>query len=173
MRRLGSLAVPVVLVLATAVLTPATHADKGPTVTMLGEIPFAEDSGASSAVMDECTLQTRLPGFIKAAAKKTNVVLVGEITDASEGQVLTLEITHVVGFSGGAWSGPKSVTVEGTLTENGEVIGTFTASRYSTGGMYGGFKGTCSILGRCIQTLGSDIAKFLEKPKMDARLGDA
>ena len=40
------------------------------------------------------------------------------------------------------------------------------------GGAFGGYKGTCSILGRCIKTLGSDIAKWLANPTMDAKLGN-
>lgn len=65
------------------------------------------------------------------------------------------------------------MTVHGELRENGEITGTFTATRYSTGGAFGGFRGTCSILGRCVKTLGSDIAKWLKRPTMDALLGNA
>jgi len=167
-----------VVALACLILFPApAHAGKGKkggvTVTMAREIPFAESSGATSNVKSECTLQTRLPGFIQDYSKKVNLVLVDEVSEESEGRVLTLEIIGVVGFGGGAWSGAKNVTVEGTLTENGEVIGTFVAMRYSGGGAFGGFKGTCSILGRCIKTLGSDIAKWLAEPRMDAMLGNA
>ena len=41
------------------------------------------------------------------------------------------------------------------------------------GGAFGGFKGTCSILGRCIKAIGADIAKWLANPTMDAMLGNA
>ncbi len=102
-----------------------------------------------------------------------NVVLAEDLSDSTEGRVLHIEIVNVIGTGGGAWSGAKSVTVEGKLTENGEVIGTFTSSRYSGGGAFGGYKGTCSILGRCIKAMGSDIAKWLANPTMDAKLGDA
>ncbi len=40
-------------------------------------------------------------------------------------------------------------------------------------GAFGGFKGTCSILGRCIEALGKDIATWLKDPEMDSQLGDA
>jgi hypothetical protein len=87
--------------------------------------------------------------------------------------VLILEIVSAVGGGGGAWSGPKSVTVKGELREDGKVIGSFTASRFSGGGAWGGFKGTCSIFGRCIKVLGEDIAAWLKKPTMNAALGNA
>ena len=38
--------------------------------------------------------------------------------------------------------------------------------------MYGGFKGTCSILDTCIEELGEDIAEWLLAPSMDGRLGE-
>ena len=174
MRRFTLKAVPLALVCVAILLAPAAHtAEKGQVVTMSRELEFAETSGASGKVQAECTLQTRLPQFIKTYAKKMNIVLAEEISDSTDGKVLHVEIVNVIGAGGGAWSGAKSVTVQGELTENSEVIGTFIASRYSGGGMFGGFKGTCSILARCIKTLGSDIAKWLANPTMDAKLGNA
>ena len=163
----------IVLVSFAFLLTSLAHAGKkGPAVTISQELEFAEASGASDKVKNECTLETRLPQFIKDYAKSMDVTL-AEVSDTTEGRVLHLEIVDVVGASGGAWSGSKAVTVDGKLTENGEVIGTFVARRYSGGGGFAGMKGTCSILGRCIKALGSDIAKWLAEPTMDARLADA
>ena len=142
--------------------------------TVVSPVPFAEGSGASSDVKATCTLDTRLPQFIEDAAKRgVKVVISGDPGEGVEGKVLYLEFTHILGAGGGAWSGPKSVTVRGELIENGEVIGSFTAARYSQGGAFGGFKGTCAILGRCVKTLGKDIAEWLKNPTMHAMLGNA
>ncbi len=144
------------------------------TYTVLSPIPFVEGSGASSDVKASCTLDTRLPTFIEKFAKRGVKVVIGpESADGIEGKVLHIEITHVLGAGGGAWSGAKSVTVRGELIENGEVIGSFTAARYSGGGAFGGFKGTCAILGRCIEAIGKDIAAWLKDPTMHAMLGNA
>ena len=141
---------------------------------IVSPIPYADDSGATANVKEECALDTRLPEFIeKAAGRRIDVVIGPAPEEGAEGTFLYMEITHVLGFGGGAWSGPKSVTATGELVQNGEVIGSFTSSRYSTGGAFGGFKGTCSILGRCIQAMGKDIAKWFREPTMDALLGDA
>lgn len=159
--------------IAFAFMSVSAHAETG-TVTVLSPVPFAEASGASSDVKASCTLDTRLPGFIEAAARGGVKVVVGSASAAdAKGKVLHLEITNVLGTGGGAWSGAKSVTVRGELKENGKVIGSFTAARFSGGGAFGGFKGTCAILGRCIQTLGKDIARWLEEPTMNAMLGNA
>jgi len=144
------------------------------TYTVVSPVTFAAGSGVSSDVKASCTLDTRLPQFIDDFAKRGVKVVVGpDPGEAAEGKILYLTITHVLGTGGGAWSGPKSVTVEGELKENGEVIGSFTASRYTTGGAFGGFKGTCSMLGRCVKALGKDIATWLKDPTMNAMLGNA
>lgn len=144
------------------------------TYTIVSPVPFAEGSQASNNVKEACTLDTRLPQFVADFAKRgVNVVIGPDPGETVEGNILYLEITHVLGTGGGSWSGPKSVTVEGILKENGEVIGSFTGARYSTGGAFGGFKGTCGILGRCIKALGKDIATWLKNPTMNAMLGNA
>jgi hypothetical protein len=144
------------------------------TYTVANIVPFAENSQASNDVKSSCALDTRLPQFIEKAAKRgVDVVISGDPLEDAEGKVLYLEIVHVLGTGGGAWSGAKSVTVEGVLKENGEVIGSFTGARYSGGGAFGGFKGTCSMLGRCVQAIGKDIAGWLKNPTMNAMLGDA
>jgi hypothetical protein len=65
------------------------------------------------------------------------------------------------------------MTVEGVLRDNGREIGSFTAIRYSGGGVFGGYKGTCAIVGRCAKTLGKDIANWLENPQKGSKLGNA
>jgi len=167
---------PVLLTLiftAIMLLTVAQAAEAQQSVTIKQSLEFSDSSGASQEVETECKLQTSLPKYIKDFSRKINVELAEDVTGITEGRVLDIEIVNVLGAGGGAWSGSKSVTVKGTLTENGEVIGTFTAARYSTGGAFGGFKGTCSILGRCIKSIGKDIAGWLATPTMDARLGNA
>ena len=161
-----------VAVIVAAVASTAQAEDA--VYTVARSVPIAETSGASRGVRASCTLDTRLPGFIENYARKgVKVVMSDEPLDSLEGKVLHLEIVQVLGAAGGGWSGPKTVTVEGELTENGDVIGSFTATRFSTGGWYGQYKSTCSILGRCIKAIGKDIAAWLRNPTKDALLGDA
>jgi hypothetical protein len=87
--------------------------------------------------------------------------------------VLELTISQVHAPGGGAFSGAKSMTVKGVLRDNGKEIGSFTATRYSGGGVFGGYKGTCAIVGRCAKAIGKDIAQWLEDPKKGSELGDA
>lgn len=135
---------------------------------------YDKDAAVNEKVKDQCAPEARLSEFVKEYAKGPFDEVVGlkDLSKAGGGKTLSLTILNVMGVGGGAWSGPKGITVQGTLRENGKVIGTFQARRSSGGGAYGGFKGTCSILERCAKALGKDIAAWLEGPSMDARLGE-
>jgi hypothetical protein len=136
-------------------------------------ITFEKDSYVRDAVKKECNLTGKLSQFIEqnASSQYANI-----LTDSKSGQrnaqILTIEIGQVQGGGGGAWSGAKVVTVSGKLTQNGRVLGDFKGRRYSGGGMFGAYKGTCAILGRCVRTLGKDIASWLQNPSSKAVLGD-
>lgn len=136
-------------------------------------VTFNKDADIRDAVKQECNLVGKLTQFIKenAAEQYANI-----ITDSNAGpadaQVLTVEIKEVLGTAGGAWSGPKMVLIRGSLAEKGKVLGDFKARRYSSGGVFGGYKGTCAILGRCVKTLGKDVAEWLAHPVSQAALGD-
>jgi hypothetical protein len=144
-------------------------------VVVSQSVPYSPDSGATLAVKRECIIDSQLPEFIESYASSYDIAVIrdGQKAASSKGRVLELKFSQVYGFGGGAWSGAKSVTVKGTLKDNGKTIGTFIGTRFSGGGLFGGFKGTCSILGRCVKALGNDIARWLQAPSMDARLGDA
>jgi len=160
--------IAILSILATTAIASAQE------VQVPAEVKFSTDANVREAVVNECNLQTKLPDFIRTYGKKNGVDVVlsdKALNKKQKGRVLLLEITNVNGAGGGAWSGAKSVNVKGSLYENGKRIGNFTASRYSGGGMFAAYKGTCSILGRCVKTLGSDIAKWLKNPSKDARLG--
>ena len=159
------------LLAACAVLfvsAAAVPADQG-SVKVLRTIPFDADA-ASQKIQDECELQNKVPKFLDAYSERV------ELVDGSlgkSGRILELEITEVHAPGGGAFSGPKWMTVEGVLRDNGREVGSFTASRYSGGGVFGAYKGTCAIVGRCAKTLGKDIANWLENPQKGSKLGNS
>ena len=119
-------------------------------------------------VIAECDLQNRLPEFLAEFAPST-----APGSGAGAGKVITMEITHVMGFGGGLYSGPKQIVVKGTLTEGGQVKGSFEAKRTTvTGGAFGGYKGTCSLLHRTAKAVAKDVSEWLPAPTMDAKLGE-
>ncbi len=136
------------------------------------DIVFSEDAGIPAAVKNECNLLQDLSSHIKTAAGQYATVLEGSVAAPANADVLTIEIINLVGPGGGAWSGGKSVMIKGTLVKQGQNAGSFKALRVSGGGMWGGYMGTCAILGRCVKTLGTDVADWLRNPVDNAKLGD-
>ncbi|MGH8550052.1 MAG: hypothetical protein ACRERU_15915 [Methylococcales bacterium] len=137
------------------------------------EIPFSADASVRQEVRDECQLPGKLSQFIKEYASNYSSHLYSDSTKASKGaQILIVEIYDAMGGGGGAWSGGKSVSIRGTLEQDGQIIGSFKGRRFSGGGVFAGYKGTCSIMGRCVKALGRDVAEWLRHPSQNAVLGD-
>jgi len=142
-------------------------------VTIQKKVPFAPGISVPDAVKAECELPEKTAQFVQEFAGKTMDVKVADnVSAATPGRALVMQITGVQGTAGGAWSGAKSVAAEGTLYNGGKAIGSFKVIRHSGGGAFGGYKGTCSILGRCSKAIGKDIGEWLQSPTMDARLGE-
>ncbi len=160
--------------LAACASLPLTGLAAG-SITIAKQAPFAQQLSVPDAVKAECNLPTRVSVFVKEYADKSydKVTMADSVSAKTPGQALSMKITGLTGTGGGAWSGAKHVTVEGTLWENGKIKGTFTATRYSGGGAFGGYKGTCAILGRCVKAIGKDVGGWLMAPGMNAQLGDA
>jgi hypothetical protein len=155
-----------VFVLALGCAVSASAAQD--TIGIPRAVPIAENVDVSQAVRNECQLGEKVSTFLVQFAPNVAVT-----DDPKTGRYLRMEITEVFATGGGAWSGPKWMTVKGTLLENEKAIASFRAKRYSTGGAFGGFKGTCSIIGRCTKAIAEDIAEWLKNPVDGAELGDA
>lgn len=154
--------------------TPASskpHSGVGTLV--IKPITFKNDAYIRDAVKEECNLDGKLTEFINEyAAPQYASIVAAEASGDTGAQVLTIEIESVQGSAGGAWSGAKDVVITGSLSQNGKELGDFKARRYSGGGMFAGYKGTCAILGRCVKTLGKDVSEWLAHPTPHAMLGD-
>lgn len=157
----------------TAKPSTAQQTSTGTGTLLIKPIVFKDDAYVRDAVKQECNLDGKLSQFIQEnAAGQYAAILTDSNSGQADAQVLTIEIEEVQGAAGGAWSGAKDVVIKGSLTQNGKALGDFKARRYSGGGMFGAYKGTCAILGRCVQTLGKDVAAWLAHPSSKAMLGD-
>lgn len=86
--------------------------------------------------------------------------------EQSQGVSLKLEIANAVS-AGNAFIGhSKSVSVVASLYRDGQLVDKFSTTRNSGGGAFGGFKGSCAVLYRCTNTLGSDVAKWVAKQSL-------
>jgi hypothetical protein len=156
------------------VLLPLLCNAGGGTLSLQKTAPFDTLLSVPDAVKDNCELETKVIDFVASCARDDfdRIALVDSASASTPGKALAVRIIDVTSTGGGAWSGPKHLSIEGTLWQDGKVIGTFTAVRVIGGGAWGAYKGTCSLLERCAKTLGRDVAGWLQSPSMDAKLGD-
>ncbi|WP_017925571.1 hypothetical protein [Thioalkalivibrio sp. HL-Eb18] len=135
---------------------------------------YSDDATVSEAIRRECELEERFPGFVQefGARHDVRVETGANVSPGDAGKVLVVKITQARN-DGNAWSGHRSLAeAEGTLYENGEAVAEFTSRRVSGGGAFGGFKGSCSVMGRTVRAMGADIASWVRLPEDGAHLGN-
>ncbi|MEQ1636459.1 MAG: hypothetical protein ABL903_07185 [Methylococcales bacterium] len=155
-----------------------------PETLVIKEVVYAAHAAIPEAIRAECDLPNKLSTFIKTDAQNQYSRIINDPATANnQDTILNIEITHVEGLDGGAWTGPKSVAIKATLIKQGKVIGDFKASRISNSsslvggiltlgvsGIAAGLEGTCGVLRHCIRTLSRDVTKWLESPTPNAVL---
>jgi hypothetical protein len=124
--------------------------------------PVAPSVHVHDKVLQECRLQSLLPQSI--AERNSDIVL----TEAGGSQRLDLKIIDIHAPSGGWFSGPKWITVEGKLTSGKTVKGSFIAKETSMASAT-----ACGMLSKVITVLAGDIAYWLQNPTKNAMLGSA
>ena len=131
------------------------------------QVPAMIDPAAAipTAVRSQCAVDTLMGSYALSAIGKRVPAVQAAATSAQAGgdTFVQLTVLSVMGFGGGSWSGPKSMTIRAEVLKGGAVVGTTVLSRSSSGGAFGGFKGTCSILERVAVTLGKDVSGWLAR----------
>jgi len=111
-----------------------------------------------------CRVQTELPREVAAWAGNVRLIE----SDTREGRFLDLRITEV--RAGGLLGNTRSVSVTGTLRENGEEMRSFRGKRVTKRPM----SDDCEALGKATLALAQDIAGWLENyATAPPLLGDA
>lgn len=170
MRRKFTRQLPALLIATAWLGGHALSAAASGTLTIPKKAVFEKGIHVPEAVRAECGLEQKLSEHVRdAAGKKFDKVNLAEHVSAkTPGKALNLTITNVLAPGGGYFSGPKSVAVRGVLWEHGKEIGSFTVRRNTTHGA-----GTCNMLDHDAKAIASDVAKWLESPGKEDRLGDA
>jgi hypothetical protein len=137
---------------------------------VLLETPVTYDpkAGVAQPVREQCHVEDLLAtrvGAVLAKRNKSENATIAAGGDAAGATVLRLTITHVLGVGGGAWSGPKAITLRAELFEGKELKREQKVNRWSIGGFWGGFKSTCSILDRTATRLAKDLGRWSYDPR--------
>jgi hypothetical protein len=157
------------LVLLALVVPVVSFADN-PQVTIAPVAAFSEPDLIADNIKAECNLPPYQAQTVRHALESNGFqVTVAEKDEVpSNGRFLQVRILNAVS-SGNAFLGHrKQVITLVRLFENGNEVAKGTLARDSRGGLGAGFKGSCTVLERCADTLGKDIAEWLKK-KIDTQ----
>ncbi|MBV8047709.1 MAG: hypothetical protein JO171_11180 [Paludibacterium sp.] len=129
-------------------------------------VAYTPDATVVDAVKAECKVEDMLAQDVGGALAKDNdgAGTIDAKADASGKTVLRLRISFVMGVLGGGWTGPKAITVKPQLFENGKMTREGKLTRWSTGGAFAAFKGTCDILKRCSKQIADDMVEWVKDP---------
>ncbi len=114
-----------------------------------------------------CVYTAQLPYWLVRYGQ-SNIYRTNENLAEAKGKTLIMNVSSERLVGGGVFTGFRWITLVGSLLDDGKEIGNFIAQRKS-------FRDwtTCGTVERINYELAVDIAKWLEKPSMNARLGDA
>lgn len=145
--------------------------------TLRVQVPaaFDEQTPIEPSVKEQCAVDRILGNhvFQKVADKYPGTLQVTDPAKMEKGKVLKLTVLSVQGIGGGGWTGPKAVTVRADLVQDGEVVQTVVKREHSRGGVFGGMRGTCSILEIVAESLGRQVATWLVKLDSTGSTGQA
>jgi len=154
--------------------TTVVKGNAAQTVKVQQFIPYKEGAVIAGNIKTECALNSQLSEYIQSHGNQYNVAVIRspQLNKDMEGKVLMVEIVDAVSHGNAFIGHRKYAKIAGTLYENGKKMAAFTATRFSGGGFWGAYKGSCSVLNRTVNTLGKDAALWLSNPVDGAHLGD-
>ena len=125
---------------------------------------YAANNSVPDNIKNECKLPSAQTESVLAALTAAGISAQAAPSAAvpAKGRFLKLEITDAIS-AGSAFVGhKKQVTTAAHLFVNGKEVAQTTKTRDSMGGAFGGYRGSCSVLHRCTNTLGKDIADWVK-----------
>ncbi|BCN93097.1 hypothetical protein THMIRHAM_08820 [Thiomicrorhabdus immobilis] len=123
----------------------------------------------------ECNLPAKFSVLFKKQAedKGISVKVLSEENSNVNGYYLKTEFTHIHN-GGNAFIGHRKYTqMQLILFKDGKPVSQGIFGRTSGGGMFAGFKGSCSVLGRTVEANAEDAVKWLENPVNNSYHGDS
>ena len=133
------------------------------------EVPvtYMANAEANEGTRRDCKIEEMLSIRIGPMLAKQYKIDKGTLevgADPVGDKVLRVQISHVLGAGGGAWSGPKAITILAELLEAGKVVHYTKINEWTTGGLFGGYMGTCAILERSANALTDDLKEWVQNP---------
>lgn len=148
------------------IFSAATLANEATSLVISSKADYYDEKVIASNILNECTnlgLKLSDSTLLNLEKQGFTVSTASDISDQAEGMSLKLTIVNAVSAGNAFLGHKKSVSVEAQLYKDGKLLDTFNRTRNSGGGFGAGFKGSCTVLHRCANTLGKDVAGWMAK----------
>ena len=131
-------------------------------------IPYRDKEEIDNRIVSECLeVGSIMSESLRESAAKSGVTVVRD--GLKQDTYADIAITSAMS-AGNAFVGhAKGMAVSVNLYIDGKQVKKTTFSRNSMGGMFGGFKGSCSVLNRTAKVLGTDLAKWIIQEQKNAQ----
>ena len=149
-----------ILALALSVSAVAT----GKEISVSSKAGYHDAAVVPDKIKSECTelgmnFSESTKKYLDASGWQTS--LAENVESLEAGVSIKLEIMNAMS-AGNAFIGhQKSVAISASLYRDGKLVDTYRTSRNSAGGFGAGFKSSCDVLYRTVNTLGNDVAKWV------------
>jgi hypothetical protein len=126
------------------------------------------DYAASGSVPDNIKAECKLPAAQSEAVVKELVAagIPAQVAPSggvpAKGRFLKLQIESAVSAGNAFMGHQKQVTTSAHLFQDGKEISQATKTRDSMGGVFAGYRGSCSVLHRCTNVLAKDVADWVK-----------
>ena len=149
-----------------AFLTCNAFAADDATLTINSKAEYLEEKVIAANIVNECTnLGYKFSESTRTFLEKNGFAVEtrSDLAEQAEGMSLKLTIVNALSAGNAFMGHKKSVSIQAELFQDGELLDTYENTRNSSGGFGAGFKGSCTVLERCVNTLGKDVARWMQK----------
>ena len=139
-------------------------------IVISSEAPYRDTSYIKDNVLNECTNLGKKFSLSTKKYLENNgwQVKLHPEPYKSDGDYRMELMIDTVHSGGNAFIGhSKEVTMTVNLYKGNELLDNLSKARRSGGGFGGGFKSSCAVLERCLNTLGKDVSKWVRKKKLN------
>ena len=147
---------------ALLALTASLPAFAGKPTLLLTPISYAPEASIPDKIKTECKIDDLFAMSIGEALRKNGGGTTTSIEAPAGTQVMKVKVTYVLGVGGGGWTGPKLVSLQADMLEDGKVRRSEKFQRTTKGGVLGPFMGTCGLIQRCVTALAKDLREWSE-----------
>lgn len=146
------------------IYVPAAVGEKCPVEGLIGGAVLAPALDKQSSAQPITSPYNKSTDDDESNAAKNTAFKLMQYSDEKSlvgNKVLNISVINIWASSGGPWSGAKGISVQATVSQNGEELSVTTNTKTRVGAFLLPGNGTCALLTKVASDLAEDINKWL------------